>query len=171
MHPPRAPRRPLCHCRGATRPPCLLLCLGRGQGQERGQLRLCRVCLESVSALETARGRDAPQPPLLARVRQQPGVEGFGGRQARKWTLVASWQWLHCPGEVAQLGVCDYPCACGVDVVFVRVGRGAQGIAFPQAEPRPWAAPHESTSVSSPGTCLVCTLQVWGEQTGWEYVV
>lgn len=75
---------------------------------------------------------------------------------------MASGQRLCCPGEVARLGVRDCPCACGVGVVFVRVGRGVQGIAFPQAQPWPWAALCESTSVLSPGTCLVCALWVWG---------
>lgn len=93
---------------------------------------------------------------------------------------MASQQRLCCPGEVARLGVCDCPCACRVDVVFVHVGRDVEGIALPQAEAPLWAALGESTSVLSPGTCFIYALQVWraycarGEQAGQpgrEYVV
>lgn len=87
---------------------------------------------KSLSAPESAWERDAPQPPLLACVRQQPSVKSFRGCQARKWTVVASWQQLCCPGEVACLGMHECPCACSVDVVFVHVGRGVQGNVSPK---------------------------------------
>lgn len=71
-----------------------------------------------------AQGRGSPQPPLLACVRQQPSVGGFGGHQACKWAAVAPQPWLCYPGEVAQVCLSVPGCA-----VCVHAGRGAEGTA------------------------------------------
>lgn len=133
-------------------------------GQECTQLRWCWFCFAAQRTYEKPEcsrdspggswGRDAPQPPPLVRTDSSQVLKASGD------TRLVSGQWWLLNSSSAALGRW-LAWVCSVDVDFVPVSKGVQGFALSQAEPRPWAAPCQSTSVLSPGTCPICALRVW----------